>query len=137
MAYNWICLTLADDGKNTTKLITQRETAEYFGWDTAFPEWNPRIRVLDDGGRRVSYQSAWAGSNHGRGGKRLVICRHKSTGGSPRGMTHCFRIKGNFSNSHLRLMAEVAGDRFEWMETKYHERRRREAWLRHGPDRTD
>ena len=126
---DFVCLVLRENSSGSVKLITQKATAEYFGWDTAFPEWTPQIRVSGDGGRSVSFQSVRVGSNHRTGGKRLVICRDKSTGGSPRGKTHCFRIKGKFSDGDLRRMAVAAGDRFEWMETRFHERRRRSVWL--------
>lgn len=129
MAYEFGRWILQETKTTRVILITQKATAEYFGWDTAFPEWTPRTRVDHHGQRVVAYTDAMKPAATWFGGKRLTISRHPSTSGNPAGKTHCFRMKGPFSNRHLRQMAEVAGDRFEWMETKWQERRRRSVWL--------
>ena len=107
-----------------------KETAEFFGWDKAFP----RFRPLPLGDGRPNYQVFWGNNRENSpgaiGGKTLRICRSKRKSGHPAGRTHRFRIVGNVSNAQLVELTAVAGERFEWMTKKNGERIDREAWLR-------
>ena len=121
-------LVLEEHKSGPVSVVVVRETAELFGWDTAFPEWNARFRDDYGPGRRVGRLSM-ADPRNVSGGRRLRICRSKTKNGHPRGSTHCFRLIGPWSNRHLIALAAAAGERFEWMEGKNHARISREKWL--------
>ena len=109
-------------------VVTQLETAEYFGWDREFQEWNERSKS-DGWGQPVR---KFAGYNDGYGfpgGSRLRICRSAKKTGHPQGQTHCFRMQGCWSRKHLVELARVAGEKFEWMENKARKRVDRDVWL--------
>ena len=129
MAIDFHVMLLDDRYGKRVSLITQRETAELFGWDTAFPEWKPVTHTAPDGSEYFYLQRGSGGAAAWRGGKRLRICRSKKKTGYPGGMTHCFRLKGPWTNRHLKAIASVAGEKFEWMEGRYGERIDRDDWL--------
>ena len=106
----------------------QTATMDYFGWSEAF---DPFIKSYRDffGDKPIGVKEVFGRQLH-RGGRRHFICRDRSRHGHPAGKTHCFRITGPWCNKDLRRLAEVAGDRFEWMEGFYGERIYREDWLR-------
>ena len=120
-------LVVSGQNKNQISVVTQRETAEFFGWDKAFPEWRRRTKDADSYGGSVPFQELQPDKKFS-GGKRLYICRDKSTKGHPQGKTHCFRMHGSFSRKHLVALAQAAGDKFEWMEGQYGKRVRRSEW---------
>jgi hypothetical protein len=125
---NFLKLVVAQQGKNQISVVTQKETAEYFGWDKAFPEHRPQWKNPDgSGGWHPCVK--WQPDKKFSGGQRLYICRDKSKQGHPQGKTHCFRMHGSFSRKHLVELARVAGDKFEWMEGKYGARIDRADWL--------
>ena len=124
---NFIKLVVADQGKNQISVVTQLETAEFFGWDKAFPVWKRQVQDADYYGGLVPFRELRPDKKFS-GGKRLYICRDKSTTGNPRGKTHCFRMHGSFSRKHLIELARAAGDKFEWMEAQYGKRVRRSEW---------
>ena len=129
MAYDFYVMLLSDEPRKRVSLITQRETAELFGWDKAFPEWTPVTHTRPDGST-YSYMHMGCGQTAAwKGGHRLRICRSKKKTGSPGGMTQCFRLKGPWNNRHLVAMAASAGEKFEWMEAKYGQRVDRDEWL--------
>ena len=108
-------------------VVVQKATAEYFGWSEAFPHFrDPRPDTSDVGHRR--FRLSISNDPRKPGGHRLRICRSKSKSGMPAGMTHCFRMRGPWSRKHLVALAEVAGDKFEWMESQYGERISRSDW---------
>jgi len=121
-------LILEETKSGAASIAVVRETAEFFGWDKAFPEWSERWKDDYPGGRRRhtfgSPNPYWV-----QGGKRLRICRSKRKTGYPQGKTHCFRLIGAWSNRHLVQLAVVAGDKFEWMERPNGERIDRDEWL--------
>ena len=120
--------------KDQVSVIVPRETAEYFGWDKAFPEWRELTQLRPDGKPRV-YARSTSKCRHYRGGDRLRICRVASTSGNPAGYTHSFRLVGAWSRKHLAALAEVAGEKFEWMENASYQRMRRDYWLSLAPVR--
>jgi len=129
MTRKFLKLDLGGGYGKRCSLSVMRETAEFFGWDEAFPLFLPLAADQGQG----SYQLHW-GKNYERfpgrlGGQRLRICRVKRKQGHPAGMTHCFRIQGNVTNRMLQRMAVIAGDKFEWMEKKNGARVDREDWL--------
>ena len=65
-----------------------------------------------------------------KGGRRYFICRDRSRMGFPATKTHCFRITGPWCNRDFKRLAEVAGDKFEWLESLCGDRIYREDWLR-------
>lgn len=116
-----------DSRGSAISLRCVKETADYFGWSTAFPEYiksyndfhdRPSREVTDLRRRRIH-----------RGGRRHRICRDPSKKGMPAGKTNCFRIVGNWRKKDLAQLAKVAGDKFEWMEGFWGERISREDWL--------
>ena len=125
---DFIRLALGSDRSGEKSVVTQRATAEFFGWDKAFPEFRESIRYRKDGssydrtGPRRD-RSLW------RGGTRLHICRVDEKSGYPARHTHCFRMLGNWSRKHLVQLASVAGDKFEWMENTRYVRVDRADWL--------
>ena len=129
MAYiNYIKLVLDRNRSGAISCVTQRETAEYFGWDTAFEEWPLGTRWNPAGYwqadfRRVHHDPRWPG------GSRLSICRSKSKHSSPQGTRHCFRMQGGWSRKHLVQLASVAGEKFEWMENTRYARVSRDVWM--------
>lgn len=124
---DFVKLVVADHGKNQASVVTQRETAEYFGWDTAFPEWKIRWRAVADGGSGKIFPGKK--NLYGfPGGKRLRICRSKSKKGNSQGSTHCFRMQGTWSKRDLVRLASVAGEKFEWMESTNYSRVSRDVW---------
>ena len=128
MKLKYVKLVLEEKSSGAACVITQDATAEFFGWDKAFPGWYERFQDGYPGGKFPRY----AGHDHGpraTGGKRLRICRDKRTTGYPAGKTHCFRMKGPWAKKHLVMLAEVAGDKFEWMEGKFGARIRRDEWM--------
>ena len=131
MGYDFRQYVLQDREKSLVTMVCVKQTAEFFGWDTAFEEWTPKVRVGLSGVRTVLYSGLMKKNAIRSGGKRLRICRDKSKKGWPAGKTNCFRMRGAFNKGHLRQLAEVAGDKFEWMESKYGERIDREIWLAH------
>jgi hypothetical protein len=125
----FIDLVIRETSQHRIHVQVQKATAEHFGWDKAFPEWKPRTHIVD-GQKRIYAHWALKTKNKRYGGKRLRICRDVSTTGYPAGKTHCFRCKGPWAQRDLRDLAEVAGDKFEWMENFAYERVRREEWLK-------
>ena len=129
MNRNFLKLDLGGPKGARGAVVVLKTTAEFFGWDTAFPEFGP-MELIPGSNRRVAL---WGHNRQNKpgsiGGKRLRICRSKRKSGHPAGKTHCFRIVGNVSNSHLVELAAVAGDKFEWMSKKNGERISREDWL--------
>lgn len=121
-------LVLAEEKSGPVSVTVVRETAEFFGWDKAFPEWNARFQPDYPGGKKTGRWSM-RDPNWEPGGKRLRICRSKSKTGHPQGKTHCFRLKGPWSNRHLIALASVAGEKFEWMEGRNYARIDRKKWL--------
>ena len=108
--------------------VVPATTANYFGWDTAFEGFDVTARTTADG--RSSYGIFRRNADpRYPGGTRLRIRRVASTSGNPAGQTHTFRMQGSFSNRHLAKLAEVAGEKFQWMETKQLKRRSRDFWL--------
>lgn len=128
MKFEFVKLILQETKGGTVSVTTQDATAEHFGWDKAFPEWNERFQDGYPGGKRAKLAGAGGGPG-AHGGDRLRICRGKSTSGYPGGLTHCFRMKGPWSRKHLVMLAEIAGDKFEWMEGQYGARIRRDVWM--------
>lgn len=124
----FIKLNLDDGSARPTSVVVQRQTAEYFGWDKAFPEFRLSTRIRSDGSSYDTPTLRRDKSLH-RGGDRLRICRAASTSGNPAGKTHCFRMVGSWSRKHLAKLAAVAGDKFEWMEAEYGARIRRDDLL--------
>ena len=113
---------------NAIGIRCQTATMDYFGWSDAF---DPFIKSYRDFYKKDSVPTKEVfGRQLHRGGRRHVICRDRSRMGNPAGKTHCFRITGPWRNKDLSRLAEVAGDRFEWMEGFYGERIYREDWLR-------
>ena len=121
-------LVVGKDNSGFTSVVVKRETAEYFGWDTAFPEFHLAERVRPDGSR---YPCNVFRVKKGMrsGGKTFHICRAASTGGQPAAKTHQFRIQGALSRKHLVELARVAGEKFEWMEDTRYKRVNRNVWL--------
>lgn len=105
----------------------QTATMDYFGWSEAFDDF---IKSYKDFYKKesVPVKEVFGRKLH-KGGRRHVICRDRSRQGWTPGQTHCFRITGPWCNKDLRRLAEVAGERFEWMEGFYGERIYREDWL--------
>lgn len=124
----FIKLQLNSDRSGAQSVVTQKATAEFFGWDKAFPEWSEATRVRPDGSPYPGRSLRKVHSLY-RGGDRLRICRSKTKKGTPQGMTHCFRMCGCWSRKHLVQLAEVAGDKFEWMEDTRYKRVDRDVWL--------
>ena len=122
-------LRLSEPGESTVHLVTQTATAEFFGWRDSFPEWKAVGILHPSGYRSISWNEVMVERGKRRGGKRLRICRVKRKTGYPAKFTHCFRIRGAFNNRHLARMAKAAGDRFEWMESKWGQRVNRDVWL--------
>ena len=106
----------------------QKATMDYFGWSDAFDTF---IKSYKDFYKKDSIgpKEVFGRKLH-KGGRRHLICRDRSRQGWTAGRTHCFRITGPWCNRDLRRLAEVAGDKFEWMEGFYGERIYREDWLR-------
>ena len=124
----FVKLILQETKAGTVSVTVQDATAAHFGWDKAFPEWSARYEDGYTGGR-VTKQAGrhhWA---YAPGGDRLRICRDKKTTGYPAGKTHCFRMKGPWSRKHLVMLAEVADEKFEWMEGQFGQRICREDWI--------
>ena len=121
-------LVVARYRSGAVSVVTQRETAEYFGWDKAFEEW-PRGTQWNPGGfwepdfRQVNHDPRWPG------GSRLRICRGGKKTGYPQGTTHSFRMQGGWSRKHLVLLAAAAGEKFEWMENTRYMKEDRADWM--------
>ena len=129
---DFIKLNLDADKAGAKCVVTQRETAEFFGWDKAFPEFRLSTRYRRDGSTYEQPTLRRDKSLH-KGGDRLRICRAPSKKGHPKGMTHCFRMTGAWSRKHLVQLAVVAGDKFEWMEDTRYRRVSRDVWLALAP----
>ena len=128
MGMEFIKLVVGQTGASQVSVACQVETARYFGWDTAFPEWKPRWSC--DGIRSTTVVGAhWNRDIRRHGGDRRRICRDPSKKGWPAGKTHAFRMIGPWSRRDLVELARVAGDKFEWMEDKRYKRIDRSVWL--------
>lgn len=125
---DFIKLNLDADRSGAKCVVTQRATAEYFGWDKAFPEFHESTRYRPDGSTYDRGTLRRDKSLH-RGGTRLRICRVGLKDGHPARYTHCFRMVGAWSRKHLVALAAVAGDKFEWMENTRYKRQDRADWL--------
>ena len=124
---NFVKLVVATHGTTQASLVCQKETAEYFGWDTAFPEWKIRWKTTAEGGSGMIFPGKK--DRYGfPGGTRLRICRSKDKSHPLAGMTHCFRMQGTWSKRDLVRVAEVAGEKFEWMESTNYLRVSRDVW---------
>ena len=132
MARRYLKLDLGGPINARGSLCVLKTTAEYFGWDKAFPEFHVRTPRDEHGNMKVPIRSWKQKDPGGQGGKRLRICRSKRKQGNPAGMTNCFRIQGNVTNAMLHQMAAVAGEKFEWMEKKNGKRIDRDIWLGAG-----
>ena len=124
----YLKLLLDNHNGKPVSVVVQKSTAQYFGWDIAFPGFWERGRVGPTG-EPIALIGRLSSDPREPGGTRLRICRDRSLQGNPAGKTHCFRMQGAFANRHLRQLAEVAGDKFEWMETRSGKRVYRESWL--------
>lgn len=120
---------LGVSGDSQICLIAKQSIAKRFGWDTAFPEWSPPFRVLPDGSRRYTVTPHATGQRRYRGGHAVYISTDSSTTGQPVGKTYRFRMIGPWSKKHQKQLAEVAGERFEWMENRKGQRVSRADWL--------
>ena len=125
---DFVRLALGSDRSGEKSVVVKRATAEFFGWDKAFPEWTESIRYRADGTPYTGGTLRNSRTLH-HGGKRLRICRAKSKTGYPQGKTHCFRMVGTWSRKHLVKLAAVAGEKFEWMEDTRYQRVDRDVWL--------
>ncbi len=130
MARNFLKLDLGGPEGARGSIAVLKETAEFFGWDKAFPEFHERRAAAGAGNVGMLWGKNLEKYPGSKGGKRLRICRAKSKNGWPAGMTHCFRIVGNVTNAQLVDLAAVAGEKFEWMSKKNGEKISREDWLR-------
>lgn len=130
MNRNFLKLDLGGPKGNRGSVVVMKATAEFFGWDKAFPRFEPMELIPGSGYRATAWGRNRENTPGAIGGKRLRICRSKSKSGQPAGKTHRFRIVGNVSNAQLVELAAVAGDKFEWMTKKNGERIDREEWLR-------
>jgi hypothetical protein len=121
-------LVLDRQRSGAISVVTQTETAEYFGWDKAFEEWPIGAQWDPVAG---TWAPRWRMNRDPRwpGGSRLSICRAASKHSSPQGQTHCFRMQGGWSRKHLVQLAAVAGDKFEWMENTRYKRVSRDVWM--------
>ena len=128
MRINYVRLILQETKGGPVTVTTQDATAEYFGWDKAFPGWSERFEDGYPYGR-VAKQAGRGDGTRSPGGARLRICRDKCTTGYPGGKTHCFRMKGPWSRKHLVMLADIAGEKFEWMEGQFGRRIRRAEWM--------
>ena len=116
-------------GKNKICLICKTSIAELFGWDTAFPEWSPPIHIRPDGSQFFYVSRKLMGENPYRGGHGIYISRAPSKTGHPGGKTHRFRLIGPWAKRHQVQLAEIAGEKFQWMEDRQGRRVSREKWL--------
>ncbi len=128
MTMNMVKLVVGENRAGRASVVTQAETAAFFGWDREFPEWKVRYANPDGNGGWHPFRSI-GGDHYYKGGWRLRICRSKRKQGYPQGLTHCFRMQGCWSRKHLVELAYVAGDKFEWMENKNGSRVDRDVWL--------
>ena len=123
----FVKLTVEDYGHRTVNVVCVKETAEYFGWDKAFPEWRPRTHIGPSGGELIYLnrrQNEWCWP----GGVKHRICRHVSKHSYPKQATNVFRMQGAYSAKHLKALAVAAGNKFEWMSTRKGERVSRAVW---------
>lgn len=104
-----------------------RATADFYGWTANLPLWQPKGYWSE--GRFLTYGQNFNAAGANRGGKRLAICRSSSTRGTPAGMTNVFRISRHVTESDLARLAAATTAEWEWMETRFHERRRKDRWL--------
>lgn len=128
MTTTFVKLVVGENRAGQASVVTQTETAAFFGWDKEFPEWKRRMKSPDEYGGWLPFEPLTADWRF-RGGHRLRICRSKRKTGYPQGLTHCFRMQGCWSRKHLVELAYVAGDKFEWMENKSRRRVDRDVWL--------
>ena len=131
--FDFLKLIVETRARDQVSVVVVKETAEYFGWDKAFPEWKPRLAT--DALGRIYVNPSRSRWRHFRGGDRLRICRAPSTNGHPAGDTFSFRMVGGWSRKHLAELAKVAGSKFEWMEDASYRRMRRDYWLALDPVR--
>lgn len=125
---DFVKLQIGADKSGAQSVAVQRATAEFFGWDKAFPEWSAATRVHPDG-TPYSGRSLRPIPGLYRGGKRLRISRAASKHSAERGKVHAFRMIGCWSRKDLVKLAAVAGDKFEWMEDTRYMRVDRDVWL--------
>ena len=107
-----------------------KQTADYFGWTEAFEDYTKSRKAFL--GDRYNAFCPSLGKGPHRGGRGLRISRHPSRTGHPAGQCNRFRIVGDWSNKDLARIAQVAGDKFEWMENLRGKRMSREDWLSHA-----
>lgn len=116
-------------GRDKVCLICKTSIAERFGWDKAFEEWSPPIHTRPDGSRFFYATGHATGQTRYRGGHPFYISTDPSTTGQPVGKTYRFRIIGPWAKRHQVQLAEVAGEKFRWMEDRQGQRVSREKWL--------
>lgn len=121
-------LLIEDRPGSAVSCVVPKATAQFFGWDTAFPEFDSVARTTADGSKSRGIFRLNSDPRY-PGGTRLRICRVASKHGMPAGQTHSFRMQGSFANRHLKQLAQVAGEKFEWMDTRSKNRVPREIWL--------
>ncbi len=77
MAYlNFVKLVVGETRAGQASVVTQAETAEFFGWDKEFPEWKRRMKNAEEYGGWLPFYP-WRSQKYYRGGHRLRICRSK------------------------------------------------------------
>ena len=116
-------------GDRQVCLICKASIAERFGWDTSFPEWSPPFQVLPDGSRRYTVTPHGVGQRRYRGGDAIYISSAETKSGHPTGKTYRYRLIGSWCKRHQVQLAEVAGEKFEWMENRKGLRVSRADWL--------
>lgn len=111
---HYLKLLLEDRPGAAISCVVLAPTAQFYGWDTAFPEFDAVERTNRDG---IKTRGIFRMDQDQRfpGGHRHRICRSTSKNGWPAGQTNSFRMQGAYSRKHLQMLADVAGDKYEWI----------------------
>ena len=103
------------------------ETAEFYGWTDTFEPLTLKVQS-ESNGYAFGRDPGRVGSAN-TGGKRLFICRNRSTQGFPKGETNAFRVHSHCSNRDLAELAHFTKGKWEWMEGLFGQRRTKAHWL--------
>lgn len=128
---DWVVQDLIDEKGNKMRFSMKGYNAWFFDFEYPFPKpainWEQRggtVHYLALEKRPINDKGNW-------GGRKIKIRRWPTVEGGVRAETNYFRISGNCTNAHLTMLAERAGDRFEWMETITGRKAPASEWLTH------
>ena len=95
-------------------LIALETTADFYGWTSVYPIWEPKSLSWDTSGR-YAIDPGRKGQLYMQGGRQHRICRSTSHQGNPRGKTNKFKLSHNCCLRDIAELAHLTRGDWCWM----------------------